>query len=187
MITFLVVTNNTNVTNLDKVIYNFINTHQSSSVYNFLLSITKIGDVFESFIIFLIFGLFLMLKDKNNLYKFIQTTFLGLALVEIIKYFIQRTRPVNPLELGLSFPSAHATLATVFLLSSIFLLAPLIKEKISKNIFLTATSIIFPLIAFSRIYLSVHWTSDVVAGIILGSVCFIFSEIICCHKKENVL
>jgi undecaprenyl-diphosphatase len=188
-IAFLVANANYFVLHLDIVIRNFFANHQSPSISDLMLSITKVCNPYEGFAIFLIFGLFLFLKDKFYFYIFTVATSLGILLPETVKFFVQRIRPesIHLVEQGFSFPSDHATIATVFLLSSILLLAPNMKKSFSKTIFIWTTSIVFPLVAFSRIYLSVHWTSDVIAGIILGSICFIFSEIICCHEKENML
>ena len=184
---FLIISNNFLVIGLDNSIHNWILGHQSPSVYNFMLSITNIGDVSGTIIIFIVFGLFLFMKNKKDLYTFATATASGIVLTEIIKHLVQRTRPFNLLEQGFSFPSAHAMISTIFLLSSIYLLAPIIQKTFSKVTFLVIVSITFPLVAFSRIYLSVHFTSDVLAGIILGAICLIFAEIVCCHKKENVL
>ncbi|MCX6717519.1 MAG: phosphatase PAP2 family protein, partial [Candidatus Taylorbacteria bacterium] len=120
-------------------------------------------------------------------YSFSIATGLGTLLPLGLKFVTQIQRPSSLLEQDYSFPSAHVTIATVFLLSSIFYLVPLMKEGFSKTSFALITYIVFPLVAFSRIYLSVHWMSDVIAGIVLGFICFIIAEIICCHKKENVL
>ncbi len=186
-ITFLVVNKNVFVINLDNLINNFMLSHQYYSMTDMMLSITKVLDPFESFIIFAVFGLFLILKNKKYFYTFTLATTSGIILTEIIKHLTQRARPYNLLEQGFSFPSAHATVATIFILSSIFLLVPLMKKGVLKNTFLLVALIVFPLVAFSRIYLSVHFMSDVVAGIILGSICFLFARIICCYKKENML
>jgi undecaprenyl-diphosphatase len=189
-ITFIIVNSNPYVLYFDNFIRSFIAGHQSPVISNLMLSITKIGNMYESLLIFLAFGLFLLLKKhKDYFYALTVATSFGIILPELIKTFVQRVRPdfVVLTEYGFSFPSSHATMATIFLLSSVFLLAPLMKRNFSKYTFLIASYIIFPLIAFSRIYLSVHWTSDVIAGIILGAICFVFSETICCQKKENVL
>jgi len=187
VITLLVLNNNAFILNSDQIIHTWIADHQSPSFYNYMLSITNIGDVLGTIIIFIVFGLFLFLKNKTSFYIFTLVTFSGIVLTQIIKYFVQRARPINLLEQGFSFPSSHAMIATVFLLSSIYLLAPQMKKIFSKNTFLIVTVIIFPLVAFSRIYLSVHWASDVIAGIVLGLICFVFSSFMYCHKKENVL
>ena len=161
--------------------------HQYPSVTSFILSITKILNLVEAFIIFLVFGIFLIIKNRHYFYSFTIATVLGTLLPWIIKLLTQIPRPGLLLEQDYSFPSGHATIATIFLLSSIFFLAPLLKNRFAKIIFTSITYIVFPLVAFSRIYLSIHWTSDVLAGIILGFICFITGEIICCQKKENVL
>ncbi|MFH0755093.1 MAG: phosphatase PAP2 family protein [bacterium] len=178
IITFFVINQNTFIINLDNIINNFMGNNQIPYINKTMSSITKIGDVYETFIIFIIFGLFLILKNKKKFYIFTFATFLGIISTEIIKHLIQKVRPYNLIEQGFSFPSAHTVIATIFLFSSIFLLLPMMKENFLKKVFLLIISIIFPLIAFSRIYLSFHWTSDVFAGIILGLICFIFAKII---------
>jgi len=187
IITFLVLNKFVFVVNFDQIINNFMLAHQYPSVTSFMLSITKILNPIEAVVIFIIFGLFLFLKNRHYFYSFTISTALGTLLPLGIKFLTQIQRPSLLLEQDSSFPSAHATIATVFLLSSIFFLIPLMKNCFSKNIFKIITYVVFPLVAFSRIYLSVHWTSDVLAGIILGFICFIIGKIICCQKKENVL
>lgn len=187
ILTFLVVKNNFFIIGLDGFINNFFLSNQSDTISNLMLSITRIGNVYEAFTIFVIFGIFLILKDKKDFQAFTIATFLGAILPFIIKSLTTRIRPDLLLEQDFSFPSTHATLATVFLLSSLFFLSPHIKKTFSKNIFILSTSTIFPLVAFSRIYISAHWATDVIAGIILGSICFFSSELISCYKKKNVL
>ncbi len=187
IITFFILNKFVFVINFDQAINNFMLAHQSPAISSFALSITNILNPIEAFIIFLIFGIFLIRKNRHYFYSFTISTALGTLLPLGLKFITQIPRPSLLLEQDFSFPSAHATIATIFLLSSIFFLMPLMKNGFSKNIFKIITYIIFPLVAFSRIYLSVHWTSNVLAGIVLGFICFIIGEIICCQKKENVL
>ncbi len=184
---FLVVNKNSLVIGLDSFVNNFFINHQSQLISKIMLSVTKICNPYEAFIIFIIFGIFLAIKHIKYFYAFTIATFLGSILPIIIKYMTTRTRPSNLIEQDYSFPSGHATVATIFLLSSIIFLAPYIKKAFSRNLFIVITSIIFPLVAFSRIYIGAHWTSDVMAGIVLGAICFASSDLLSCYKKENVL
>lgn len=189
-IMFSVISNYTPLISLDKTIQNFSGNIHSPTLDQTMLSITKIGNTYESLLIFIVFAIFLISKKKkSNFYFFTIITALGTILPEIIKIITERIRPLSNIlvETSYSFPSGHATISTIFFLSSIFLMLPTIKNTFSKIIFIICTSLIFPLVALSRIYLSVHWTSDVLGGILLGSIIYILTSIFCCQKKENML
>jgi len=186
-ITFLVITKNPIILSLDQFVRTFAETYQFPSVSKMMLSVTKILNPIEGFIIFAVFGLFLKLKDKVSFYLFTLATIFGVVLSSILKSFTQIDRPSMLIEQDYSFPSIHATIAVVFLLSAIYLIVPLIKNVASKNIFIFTTVFVFPLVAISRVYLSAHWSSDILAGIILGFICFLFAHLLCCHQRKNVL
>lgn len=86
----------------------------------------------------------------------------SLAVTYLLKPSINRPRPEAALaaikETGYSFPSAHATAA-------FSALPPLEKHLKSFNIILQVFAF---LIAFSRVYLGVHYLSDIIAGAIIG-------------------
>lgn len=91
------------------------------------------------------------------------------VIVKLLKLLLHRARP-NPFAAGIesfSFPSSHATLAVVAYGFLAFLLCEGQRHRARVAILLTAT-IAVTLIAASRLYLGVHWASDVVAGMSLG-------------------
>lgn len=95
----------------------------------------------------------------------------GGLLTEIsIKILVQRERPLFSLvdETGYSFPSGHATMATIFFLVFLLAFKDDIKNKYLKYAFIVAVILTFISVGFSRIYLSAHWFSDVLAGFVLG-------------------
>lgn len=189
-ISLLVKYNNQTLLNFDYYINIYSSSIQSPTLDSLILSVTKVCNIPESILIFLVFGMFLLLKNKKQSFCILTIAVIaGTALPEIIKTVTERVRPVSNLllETDYSFPSGHSTIATIFILSSIFLLAPAIKNIFTKNIFLLSTCIIFPLVIVSRIYLSVHWLSDVLAGILLGSICYLLASFVCCLKKKNML
>jgi cation-transporting ATPase E/undecaprenyl-diphosphatase len=91
------------------------------------------------------------------------------VIVKLVKLLLHRARP-NPFAAGIegfSFPSSHATLAMVAYGFLAFLLCEGQRHQTRVAILLTAV-IAVTLIAASRLYLGVHWMSDVVAGMSLG-------------------
>ncbi|MBN8554397.1 MAG: phosphatase PAP2 family protein [Deltaproteobacteria bacterium] len=94
-------------------------------------------------------------------------------LMAIFKEIFTRSRPsvVEPLShlTSYSYPSGHATTAAAFYISLYLILKSQIPSKKIKNQILTiALSMIF-LISFSRLYLGVHYPSDVIGGFCLGT------------------
>ncbi|MBI1359037.1 MAG: phosphatase PAP2 family protein [Alphaproteobacteria bacterium] len=97
----------------------------------------------------------------------------GLGLSETLKRLFDRSRP--PLEwhaaetLNASFPSGHALLSTVFFLTlGVMLARATPKARLRAYVMAVAILLAF-LVGASRIYLGVHWASDVFAGWSLGA------------------
>ena len=95
----------------------------------------------------------------------------SLVLMLLLKQLFQRKRPLSPLlkaAKGLSFPSGHAIMAVTFYGLLIYILQHSIETEWLKWLFtIFLTGLIF-LIGFSRIYLRVHYASDVAAGFVIG-------------------
>lgn len=87
-----------------------------------------------------------------------------------VKLLIHRDRPLTPvyLENSFSFPSGHAMVAVIFYGFLAYLLIRHIKSwKTKVNIFFACLVVIL-VIGFSRLYLGVHFLSDVWGGYLLG-------------------
>jgi undecaprenyl-diphosphatase len=97
----------------------------------------------------------------------------GLALSETMKFVFERTRPPEIYHaagaLNASFPSGHALLSTVFYLTLGAMLARIAPRRREKMYALGVALTLAMLIGATRIYLGVHWASDVFAGWSLGA------------------
>ncbi len=96
---------------------------------------------------------------------------LGAALsVQVMKAVIDRARPggliQSVVETSSSFPSWHATGSVAFYGFIAFLLCRRYPQH--ARIVTTAAAALFLLIGFSRLYLGVHFLSDVIAGYLVG-------------------
>lgn len=87
-----------------------------------------------------------------------------------IKLIVQRMRPGSDLLYvsGYSFPSGHATMVTVISLTVYFILAKRVHLASLRMLLLFVCVAWIVIISFSRVYLDVHWLSDVVAGFGFG-------------------
>lgn len=89
-----------------------------------------------------------------------------------LKLFFQRPRPLTPLleaAKGLSFPSGHAMTSVTFYGLMIYLVMRNFKSPVLKTILVSLLVLLIIGIGFSRIYLRVHYASDVIAGFSVGS------------------
>ena len=142
----------------------------------FMKIMSHIGSFYGIVLICLIYIILSFHKGRT----LISHTCCVLMINQIIKQFIHRPRPLLEHMVnvgGYSFPSAHAMVSMfVFLM-----IAYNIKDK---NCLLSYIVMIIPiLIGISRIYLGVHYTTDVVAGFLFSIVYFITFIY---HKNDSV-
>ena len=113
--------------------------------------------------------LFWIKEAKKAIFIFFSAGFGGLILF-IIKYTVQRVRPLPEVFSGYSFPSGHSTIIVVFFLSLLFIINK--KEILS----MLATFVIIA-VPISRVVLGAHFLSDVIAGLLLGSIVVDFMKV----------
>ncbi|MDP2736921.1 MAG: phosphatase PAP2 family protein, partial [bacterium] len=113
---------------------------------------------------------FFVKKNWYNIILIFTSSVGGLILGAFLKQLIGRLRPAGGLvlESGLSFPSQHSLMALIFFSLVIFVFNEKIKNKLLKYLFILSNVFLIILVGFSRIYLKVHWFSDVMAGLTLG-------------------
>ena len=112
----------------------------------------------------------------------------GFLIIYLMKIWFHRLRPPDPLIGQLSnfsFPSGHATSGFVFYGLLIFLLWKTTMKTVYKYIIGVALIGFALLIGFSRIYLRVHYTSDVIAGFCIGVAWMVLSVYILEKMKKK--
>jgi undecaprenyl-diphosphatase len=98
-------------------------------------------------------------------------------IVSIAKTLVHSTRPLNSLihDTSFSFPSGHTTASIVFCGLLAYFAWQHWGSPRAKTVSVTLSIITVSFVAFDRIYLNVHWFSDVLGGCLLGLFWLTFS------------
>lgn len=107
----------------------------------------------------------------------------GILVSTLLKGLFMRTRPdlvAVPEHLSTSFPSGHSMMAAVGYLTLGLILSRFVKPLAFKVYVIAVAAVLTVLVGFSRMYMAVHYPSDVLAGWIAGlawaGLCFLFAE-----------
>jgi undecaprenyl-diphosphatase len=134
-----------------------------------MLDITALGGVAVlTLLVGGVIGFLIMIRHYHMMWLVLLAS-AGAALVNTsVKALIDRPRP--PMDLRLtevstpSFPSGHSTLSAAVYLTLGTLLAQTVKKKRAKAYFIGVALLLTMLVGFSRVFLGVHFPSDVLAG-----------------------
>ena len=152
----------------DNYIFHFLNEKLNCRAFNKMMPyITELGGVVFSLSLPIILILLNLRSSRNIGFEILFSMALSQVLVQILKRSLNRERPYNSLEnintfditlKDYSFPSGHTTAAFI---TAIHLLIYMPQFAI---LFLLAAT----LVGISRIYLAVHYPSDVFVGALVG-------------------
>jgi undecaprenyl-diphosphatase len=136
--------------------------------------VTALGSVTVLGLLTLATGTFLFLDGKKKMAWFVYAAMGGGTLVSsILKSLYQRPRPdlvAHGVYLSTSsFPSGHSMLSAVTYLTLGALLARSHPRKLVKAFFLLLAGLLSLMVGVSRVYLAVHWPTDVLAGWTAGA------------------
>jgi undecaprenyl-diphosphatase len=147
----------------------------SPAVQEAARDITALGGVVVLGLITAITGGFLALDGKRQMALFACASVAGgMILSTLLKDIFQRARPdLVPHAVyvsNTSFPSGHSMMSAVTYLTLGALLARSHERKRLKSYFLLLAALLTFLVGVSRVYLGVHWPTDVLAGWTAGAV-----------------
>ena len=131
--------------------------------------ITNFGD--SICLISLTLILFFIIKNRKIGIAIASNLVLVTILNVLLKNILRRPRPTEYRlidESGYSFPSGHSMISMAFYGFIIYLVFKYIRNKYLKWFLITFLSILIVSIGISRIYLGVHYTSDVLAGFLIS-------------------
>ena len=157
----------------DVAVLRFMERHQTPFLDNAAIEVTFLGTGVIVIMIVAVSGMFLWLtKHKHSALLLMVATAGGILLNGLLKAGFDRPRP-QVFEWGQhtvssSFPSGHSMSAATVYMTVAYLAARLQRRRISRALTLLAATVVIVLIAASRLYLGVHYPTDVLAGIVIG-------------------
>ena len=158
---------------LDQSVTDFFFHLQTPFLNKIFLMITSFGNWQGIIVAVTLVCIYWIVKKKYSwVVSFLLTLLASEGSVSLIKHVIARPRPMLVAvyqENSFSFPSGHATIAVTFYGFLLFLFWKQLRKKTRMILLATYLLWVF-LIGLSRIYLGVHYVSDVFAGYILGSI-----------------
>lgn len=157
----------------DDAVLRWIGEHRSPTLEPIMLEITLLGTGSVVIALVAVTALFLWLtRHRYSAILLLVATVGGILLNNLLKIGFGRPRP-ELFEWGthvvsLSFPSGHAMSSAVVYGTVAYLAARLQRRLVHRVLTLMAAGIIILLICITRLYLGVHYPSDVIAGVIIG-------------------
>ncbi len=149
-----------------KIISTFLISDFATPIAKF---ITNFGGAI--FLVIATITLFIVIKNKKIGISILSNLAIVTVLNQLIKRILQRPRPTEYRiieETGYSFPSGHSMISMAFYGYLIYLIYKYVKNKYIKGISIILLSLLICLIGISRIYLGVHYTSDVLGGFLIS-------------------
>ena len=110
-------------------------------------------------------------KNKSRAYKIATISITSVVVMFLMKFFLQRERPLVPLIAkvhGYSFPSGHTFTSVTFYGIIAYLIYRNVKSTILKWTLIVGCIVLVLLVGYSRVYLRLHYASDVIAAFCLG-------------------
>jgi undecaprenyl-diphosphatase len=157
----------------DEGVMRWIGAHQYPPLQSAMLEVTSLGTGVVVGMIVLVSSLFLWLNQhKHSAILLMAATLGSLVLDNLLKIGFNRPRP-HVFQWGTyaassSFPSGHAMSSAVVYGTVAYLASRLQRNAASRILTMVFAAVMIVLICLSRLYLGVHYPSDVLAGVVIG-------------------
>jgi undecaprenyl-diphosphatase len=126
------------------------------------------------------FALLVSTRDQRGAWQLVSASIGAWLLTQLAKFIIQRPRPTAIPALaeaaGFSYPSGHAFTATAMYVTIAILAGRHLRLPRQRAVLGVSTAIVIAAIALSRVYLGVHYPTDIIGGVLLGTGWALFLE-----------
>ncbi len=160
------------VSNADVSIFNLMSEMRNAPADEIMIALTMAGDNLILAVMITVTIAWLIWRRAYRAAIAAAIVFVaGRVFVSVITYAIERPRPVelHGASEAFAFPSGHATMATL----AFGVVAVLVSHSMGRwgrSVVIATCGLAVIAISYSRVYLGVHWLSDVLGGLLFGTI-----------------
>lgn len=181
----IMVRNSTEGILFDVALLEYIHGSTNPIILSIMKFISFIGSGYFLFPLLSLVIIYTLIKKRYYISKVLIASSLGSWILNyILKFLFNRTRPFDFFLVeqgGLSYPSGHSMVSMSLYLSFAYLICKYQYFKDKKKIIYGAALADVLLMGVSRIYLGVHWPTDIIGGFLMG---YIYFRVIITTIKE---
>ncbi|MEO6538083.1 MAG: phosphatase PAP2 family protein [Ferruginibacter sp.] len=165
----------------DEHIFGLIQPHVNATNTLIIKIITFLGSqnfLLPANILLILYFLFIK-KDKHDAWKVSAIAVTSTAVLFLLKFVLQRERPLVPLiskAHGYSFPSGHTFSSVVFYGMLAYIAYKNVSNVFLRWVIIIALAMFTFMVGLSRVYLKLHYASDVIAGFSLGIIWLLLAK-----------
>lgn len=163
----------------DKYILEQIHNNRNPMVFKIMKLLSFIGSEKFLFPVVGMLIIYMLIKKKYYISKILLINSLGSSILNnLFKQIFSRTRPLEFMQVkqgGLSYPSGHSMVTMSLYLSIAYILSKDIEDLNKKRKIYICSIIYIFLMGISRLYLGVHWPTDIIGGYIMGYILYYLS------------
>lgn len=174
-----------NLQQIDEIVFTYVRHLHSVQGIQFMVHVSDFFDPIHVLLYTIVLMLLLWLHKKNtHLLQFAFSMGIGALVIVALKYGLKTPRPSHALiqETGYSFASGHAAVSAIFFILVAYMYMNHIQKGYLRAIWVVGCVSMVLLVGASRVYLEVHYFTDVVAGIAIGTIISAFSILYFRHR-----
>ncbi|MFZ1529728.1 MAG: phosphatase PAP2 family protein [Ferruginibacter sp.] len=180
-----------NNTRFDETVFASIAPYYNSKLSNFFEFITFFGSHYFLLPANLLLVIIFISEKKIRFYgwKIAVISSTGIAVMFWLKEMLERQRPIVPLisqAHGYSFPSGHSFSSFLFFGMTGYIVYKKVQHKALKWLLIIFLAFFTLLIGFSRIYLKVHFATDVLAGFLLAAIWLTLAKWLLIDRRKKL-
>lgn len=181
IIGFMIRNNNEGIL-FDNYILNIIHRNHTPLLFVVMKIISFIGSAYFLVPLMLVTIIYTTIKKNYYISKLLLSSTLGSYLMNfLLKMIFQRGRPLDYFLIeqgGFSYPSGHSMVTMTFYMTLAYIISKVLKKEENKKWVYIFSYTMIILMGISRLYLGVHWPTDVIGGYLIGYVYFKISIIL---------